>query len=628
MGKNISNFDLYDLATQAAQCAHQNCLASQQNASLSGASASAAADSAAEAAASAAEAAASAAVAGIYLGPFAVAPTTDNEGNPLQEGMLYFNTVSNVLFVWNGASWVSTDFNEFTNFTATGTTFARNLVTREADVVNVEDFGAVGDGATDDTVALQAMVSHVNSLNSAKVVFYGLYKTTQKLVFTCKNLTLDFEIKGRSGILCDNCDGIEIVHSSKYDNFSSKNLLLITNAVKIYTGLKYTNSLPTTGDQSVKTLYSPTFIGNDRYITGASNVQGWLTAIRLENADRFYIYSPLIQGPEQDRIIDFPVNTKGIYGTNCTHLVLHDPAIFIYETGVEIDGQSEAFEIFGGALVANRKSFNFNPTTIPSNDVNIRGVHMSSYEYNIKILGSTPATMMHNIDGCLLFSRTETIVSPNFKHIILQGQAQLSNNYFFTGASSPAPNHIGIELITPSILPTNARNTQILGNIFNRIATLVNIQSGVEDTVIANNTTRDDATTVLASPVIDNGTDTIIGLNYGDRNFGEINNPSGIFWSPINPPGLYVGTNKNLAFAATQAATTTENYIDVVAHSAGNYPWIRSRGSDTNIDLGLQPKGSGRIRMGTHSPITTETLSGYIEIKDFAGNIRKIAVVS
>lgn len=41
-----------------------------------------------------------------YLGPFATAPTTDNEGDPLVAGMKYFNTASNIEFTWTGASWV------------------------------------------------------------------------------------------------------------------------------------------------------------------------------------------------------------------------------------------------------------------------------------------------------------------------------------------------------------------------------------------------------------------------------------------------------------------------------------------------------------------------------------------
>lgn len=179
MGNNISNFDLYNLAAQAAQCANQNCEASKQNATQALSSAQSAYASANSAAESAAEAAASAEIAGIYLGPFAVAPTTDNEGNPLQEGMLYFNTVSNVLFVWNGTAWASSDFNEFTNFTATGTTTARNLVTREAEVYNVKDFGAIGDGVADDGPAIRAAAAAAYT-NGGGVVYAppGHYKFT------------------------------------------------------------------------------------------------------------------------------------------------------------------------------------------------------------------------------------------------------------------------------------------------------------------------------------------------------------------------------------------------------------------------------------------------------------------
>jgi hypothetical protein len=83
----------------------------------------------------------------LYLGAFAVAPTVDNEGDPLQVGALYWNTGTSLLYVWNGATWVVTNsFNEFTPFLATNTIEARNLVTRFSEEINVKDFGAIGDG--------------------------------------------------------------------------------------------------------------------------------------------------------------------------------------------------------------------------------------------------------------------------------------------------------------------------------------------------------------------------------------------------------------------------------------------------------------------------------------------------
>jgi len=130
----------------------------------------------------------------LYLGAFAVAPTVDNEGDPLQTGALYWNTATNMLYAWNGVAWVVTNsFNQFTPFIATGTTFARNLVTREADVVNVKDFGAVGDGIADDTAAIQAAFNSLQFLPTQlrKFVYFpqGRYNFTQLtlpvVVFYC-----------------------------------------------------------------------------------------------------------------------------------------------------------------------------------------------------------------------------------------------------------------------------------------------------------------------------------------------------------------------------------------------------------------------------------------------------------
>jgi len=68
---------------------------------------------------------------------------------------------------------------------STGSTTARTLAARGADVVNVKDFGAVGNGITDDTIAIQA------AINTVKPVYLtaGTYKITAPLSlptgFTC-----------------------------------------------------------------------------------------------------------------------------------------------------------------------------------------------------------------------------------------------------------------------------------------------------------------------------------------------------------------------------------------------------------------------------------------------------------
>ncbi len=45
-----------------------------------------------------------------YLGPKSSEPTTDNDGDPLETGALYYNTTQGQLFIWNGSSWAPAAF--------------------------------------------------------------------------------------------------------------------------------------------------------------------------------------------------------------------------------------------------------------------------------------------------------------------------------------------------------------------------------------------------------------------------------------------------------------------------------------------------------------------------------------
>jgi hypothetical protein len=51
-------------------------------------------------------------------------------------------------------------------------------------------------------------------------------------------------------------------------------------------------------------------------------------------------------------------------------------------------------------------------------------------------------------------------------------------------------------------------------------------------------------------------------------------------------------------------------------------------GSGASRDLALIPGGGGSIRMGTHTALGSEAVTGYITIKDAGGTARKLAVVS
>lgn len=70
------------------------------------------------------------------------------------------------------------------------------------------------------------------------------------------------------------------------------------------------------------------------------------------------------------------------------------------------------------------------------------------------------------------------------------------------------------------------------------------------------------------------------------------------------------------------------NTLDLSGSATGNAVTAAAAGSDSNIDFAITPKGTGVLRFGTHSALAAETVTGYITIKDAAGNSRKLAVLS
>jgi len=141
--------------------------------------------------------------------------------------------------------------------TATGSTTARTLANRFAEVVNVLDFGAVGDGVTDDTAAIQAainaasgktviipsgtyIVNQLNGISAVAIVGDSSGSTTLKrknnspsrsiLDFTGKNDFQIIDIKfdgnkasqtiGSNNLVISNCYSWEVIGCSFINSFA------------------------------------------------------------------------------------------------------------------------------------------------------------------------------------------------------------------------------------------------------------------------------------------------------------------------------------------------------------------------------------------------------------------------
>lgn len=87
---------------------------------------------------------------------------------------------------------------------ATGANTARTLASYASDIINVKDFGAVGDGVVDDTSAIQAAITYAQNSNG-RVVFFpnGSYKTTSELLVSNSGVYLKGEGIGVSKIIAN-----------------------------------------------------------------------------------------------------------------------------------------------------------------------------------------------------------------------------------------------------------------------------------------------------------------------------------------------------------------------------------------------------------------------------------------
>ena len=122
-----------------------------------------------EAAASAVAAAAAASNAEIafdsfddkYLGSKASDPATDNDGNPLLTGALYWNTSVGAVRVWNGSAWLSMAADaSIVDFQQAGTgAVVRTAQDKMRELVSVKDFGADPTGVADSSPAVQAALN-------------------------------------------------------------------------------------------------------------------------------------------------------------------------------------------------------------------------------------------------------------------------------------------------------------------------------------------------------------------------------------------------------------------------------------------------------------------------------------
>jgi hypothetical protein len=83
----------------------------------------------------------------------------------------------------------------------------------------------------------------------------------------------------------------------------------------------------------------------------------------------------------------------------------------------------------------------------------------------------------------------------------------------------------------------------------------------------------------------------------------------------------------SINFAIANVASCV-NYLTAVGAATTGAPYLAAFGSDTNIDIQLIPKGTGKVLIGPWTTSSDAAVNGYITVKDSTGNLRKIATIA
>jgi hypothetical protein len=96
----------------------------------------------------------------------------------------------------------------------------------------------------------------------------------------------------------------------------------------------------------------------------------------------------------------------------------------------------------------------------------------------------------------------------------------------------------------------------------------------------------------------------------------------------IAPPTKnYLRSQNNIiAFSAVATNAAHTSYLE--ARTGGAATTLAADGTGGNIDLALAPKGTGNVLFGTHTANADAPISGFITIKDSNGTPRKLAVIT
>lgn len=468
--------------------------------------------------------------------------------------------------IWSGSAYPSLASTTGNEIASNGTDF----VSRVPDMKSVTDYGAKGDGVTDDTAAFQSALN----ANFALHIPAGTYKLTQGLSVHCAPILVG---AGELQTILD------------FQVSSSVNGITISFPVEngYYYGGYFSDFM----------VHSSTGGMNHALYVDLSLSNAFLSQTTFE---RLW----LISGSGYSFYLNNPTLVDGFFTSGIKNCVLNG--------GVKMIRAGDSLTIDKNIIEGTNEGISM--TWVPGASMTVISENNITAQKQTILIGNGGQHIQilnNNLENFLgTFSKSYGIV------IGYNASANPVSNCTFSGNSFGAANEVSSALVSIDY----AVNTLVDDSAFvyggGGSVNGISISSHASATRIYNANTF--SGTAIA--VINSGSDTeYLGNAPVNSNITAMTGITGALKAPTAI--LDSSGNSVLSFSP---ATTPVNYLVVHSGATGSNPYIASAGSDTNVDLALVTQGAGTVHL--YSPSGNIPIRLYNSAASFYGAVSAASI--